>query len=142
MILRLLLFIALCTLPYTVRASTSGEGCYIAAKHRIYTKKKSRSSSVYRDSPSIRITDEVCLQYGSGTPCRVEVDDDDDDDHHYGGHDDGHDGDDDDDDDDDYYYGIAGNWDAIYCPIDDYVWLLLSGTSALIFFISRKNIGQ
>lgn len=127
-------FLALCTLPYTVQASTSGEGCYIVAKHRIYTKKKSRGSSVYRDSPSINVTGEICLQYGSGTPCRVEIDDDDDD-HHYGGHDD-------DDDDEDYYYGVAGNWDAIYSPIDDYVWLLLSGTSALIFFVSRKNIGQ
>lgn len=37
--------------------------------------------------------------------------------------------------------GVLGDYDVAYCPIDDYVWILVIGISGLIF-IKRSQIGN
>ncbi|MES2417978.1 MAG: hypothetical protein V4541_07295 [Bacteroidota bacterium] len=93
-------------------AATSGTGCYIPSKGKIY--KTVKSGNEYKTSPTISITGVICILNGAGTTCRVK----------FSGS---------------YTYGVAGNWNKTYCPIDDNVVFLLFGTLMIGFVLIRKK---
>lgn len=112
---RLKFFILLCGLLLLADGSygaTSGTGCYIQSTGKIY--KTLKSGIEYKTSPTISITGNICLFNGAGATCKVKISGS-------------------------FVFGLAGNWNVLYCPIDDYVWLMLLGFGIIGFSFLRKN---
>lgn len=108
----LIVFFSVLALTSSSFAATSGVGCYIPSKGKIYPNIK--SGIEYRTTGAISITGQICALNGATTSCKVK----------FGST---------------FTFGTAGSWNVIYCPIDDYVLFLLPCILILGFFFIRKK---
>lgn len=87
-------------------------GCYIQSSGLIYTSPQGGSGK-WRSSPVTNIGTNACLLGGGAGPsCEVSG----------------------------VGYGVLGDYDVTYCPIDEYVWVLLAGSSLVAMGFIRKRI--
>lgn len=91
-------------------AAFAVNGCYISNTGIIYTN-STGGSGKYNTSPSQNIGTGACLNGASGGACTVNN-----------------------------LPGTIGDYSVTYCPLDDYVWLLIIGSSIVGFGFLRNRI--
>lgn len=86
-------------------------GCYLSSTGYVYTQ---MAGAKYKRSGTKYLVGGACRSGASMGPCTVNSPDE---------------------------VGDKGDYDALYCPIDNYVWILMIGSSLLgLIFIRRKLI--
>lgn len=84
-------------------------GCYISSQARVYT--TTNGAGKYKTSPFTNVGSACILGGGSPGSCQLTSG----------------------------VNGLLGDYDVTYCPIDDYVWMLMGGACLAFVYRLRKT---